>query len=66
MRRDDAQSASDAHALHRLLGHDLDVYVNDHMSTYEDAKKKWTDCTMEEWTAGADGNAFTLAYSTMS
>lgn len=66
MRRDDAQSATDVHALHRLLGHDLDAYVNTHMSTYEDAKKKWTDCTMEEWTAGADGNPFTLAYSSMS
>ena len=25
------------------------------MDTYEQAKKKWAECSMDEWTAGADG-----------
>ncbi|KAI0342547.1 hypothetical protein BDW22DRAFT_1484753 [Trametopsis cervina] len=42
------------HAIARLLGQDLDSYVSTHQDIYEDAKKKWTECTIEEWKTGAD------------
>lgn len=48
-------TAREDHALRRLLGQDLDVYVEGHTEAYEQAKKKWTECTTEEWKAGADG-----------
>ena len=43
------------HALRRLLGQDLDAYVDAHTEAYEQARKKWTECTIDEWKAGADG-----------
>lgn len=52
------RDASNKNALCALLGHDLDAYADTHKSAYEVAKKKWTECTMEEWTAGADGICF--------
>ena len=61
MRQDEAHTAVGAHALHHLLGRDLDAYVNTHLDAYESSKKKWTECTMNEWIAGADGITFTLA-----
>ncbi|KAF7792231.1 hypothetical protein EIP86_003266 [Pleurotus ostreatoroseus] len=42
------------HALRRLLGQDLDAYVDTHTEAYEQARKKWTECTVDEWKAGAD------------
>lgn len=51
------------HALYRLFGQDLDAYVDAHADTYEQAKKKWTECTVEEWRAGADG--MTLPFYTV-
>lgn len=42
-------------ALRRLLGQDLDEYVEKHYETYLEAKKKWAECDIEEWKAGADG-----------
>ncbi|KIP09765.1 hypothetical protein PHLGIDRAFT_126068 [Phlebiopsis gigantea 11061_1 CR5-6] len=50
----DHQTDEKQYALHRLLGTSLDAYVQDHSTAYEDAKKKWTECTFEEWMAGAD------------
>jgi hypothetical protein len=41
--------------LSKILGIDVDAYVNEHLEVYEEAKKKWEGCTMEEWVAGADG-----------
>ncbi|GJE97587.1 hypothetical protein PsYK624_138080 [Phanerochaete sordida] len=41
------------HAVRRLLGRDLDAYVSAHISTYEEAKKKWSECSQDEWVAGA-------------
>ncbi|PSS34170.1 hypothetical protein PHLCEN_2v1787 [Hermanssonia centrifuga] len=43
------------HALHRLLGQELDAYVDTHLESYEQAKKKWAQCSMDEWKTGADG-----------
>ena len=42
--------------LQRIFGLDLDTYVEAHVGAYEEAKKKWAGCSMEQWTAGADGN----------
>ncbi|KAI8974033.1 hypothetical protein BD414DRAFT_510165 [Trametes punicea] len=41
-------------ALYRLLGQDLDIFVEAHADSYEQARKKWAECSMEEWTKGAD------------
>ena len=43
------------HALAQLFGQDLDTFVGEHLDAYEDAKKRWTECSIDEWTAGADG-----------
>ena len=43
------------HAIQKLLGHDLDTYLDAHVEAYEVAKRKWTECSMDEWTKGADG-----------
>ncbi len=42
-------------ALYQLLGQDLDIWVEAHADVYDQAKKKWSECSMEEWTKGADG-----------
>ena len=42
-------------ALYQLLGQDLDIWVEAHADGYEQARKKWSECSMEEWTKGADG-----------
>lgn len=41
--------------LYRLLGQDLDIAVEAHADAYEQARKKWSECSVEEWTKGADG-----------
>ncbi|OJT11760.1 hypothetical protein TRAPUB_11695 [Trametes pubescens] len=41
-------------ALYRLLGQDLDIFVEGHADAYEQARKKWADCSVEEWSKGAD------------
>ncbi|RPD52776.1 hypothetical protein L227DRAFT_617521 [Lentinus tigrinus ALCF2SS1-6] len=42
-------------ALYRLLGQDLDICVEAHADAYTQARIKWSECSMEEWTKGADG-----------
>ena len=51
----DKQQVVQGLALHRLLGQDLDIYVEAHVEAYEQAKKKWSECSMDEWKVGADG-----------
>ncbi|KAF9496683.1 hypothetical protein BDN71DRAFT_1430080 [Pleurotus eryngii] len=41
--------------LDKLLGLDVDQYIESHLEKYEEAREKWKTCTMDEWTAGADG-----------
>ncbi|KAI0824479.1 hypothetical protein BC628DRAFT_1377831 [Trametes gibbosa] len=41
-------------ALYRLLGQDLDIFVEGHADAYEQARKKWAECSVDEWTNGAD------------
>ncbi|KAL6306843.1 hypothetical protein BKA93DRAFT_771087 [Sparassis latifolia] len=50
----DKQQVVQGLALHRLLGQDLDIYVEAHVEAYEQAKKKWSECSMDEWKTGAD------------
>lgn len=54
------RSANEGSALHRLLGQDLDTYVDTHVDAYDQAKKKWAECSNEEWKAGADGTILFL------
>ena len=44
--------------LHRILGPTLERHANKDLETYLNAKRKWSECTMEEWKAGADGIKF--------
>ena len=39
----------------RLLGIDGDQYLLQHTDRYEALKKKWTDCSLDEWKGGVDG-----------
>ena len=55
------QATPGVHALHLLLGRNLNAYVDSHANSYENSKKKWTECTMDEWIAGADGIDFVSA-----
>lgn len=42
-------------AINRLLGRDVDLYIEEGAEKYERLAAKWRECTMEEWTAGAAG-----------
>ena len=42
-------------ALYKLLGQELTSFVESHVDVYEEAKKRWSECSMDEWRAGADG-----------
>ena len=48
--------------MHRLLGQNLDAYVDAHSDAYDLAKKKWTECSLDEWKAGADGILISFAF----
>ncbi|KAI0633929.1 hypothetical protein C8Q77DRAFT_1108513 [Trametes polyzona] len=52
-----ADSSDARQGLFRLLGHDLDIFVEGHADAYEQARKKWSECSVEEWTQGADALA---------
>ena len=47
--------ADSKQALYQLLGQDLDIYVEAHAVAYEQMRKKWTECSIDEWKKGADG-----------
>ena len=47
--------ADSKQALYKLLGQDLDICVEAHADAYEQARKKWAECSVDEWTRGADG-----------
>ena len=44
-------------ALYMLLGQDFDVVMEAHADAYQQARKKWSECSVEEWTQGADGTS---------
>lgn len=41
--------------LDKLLGCQVDVYVDDHMAKYDQLTTKWKDATLEDWVKGSDG-----------
>ncbi|EKM56815.1 uncharacterized protein PHACADRAFT_183399 [Phanerochaete carnosa HHB-10118-sp] len=49
-------------AIRRLLGQDLDAYASAHISTYEESKQRWSECSQEEWMTGANGTS--IPYNT--
>ncbi|KAI0926632.1 hypothetical protein AcV7_005523 [Taiwanofungus camphoratus] len=51
--RPEQQLDDSGHAVHKLLGQELDVYVEAHVEAYDQAKRKWANCSMEEWNDGA-------------
>jgi hypothetical protein len=43
-------------ALDGILGRDVNTYVEEHLlAKYEQALSKWGKCSLEEWSAGAEG-----------
>ncbi|KAF9568079.1 hypothetical protein CPC08DRAFT_702900 [Agrocybe pediades] len=48
------ENQEESKALEDLLGQDPNAYVREHMDVYEGLVNKWTNCTMDEWSAGAD------------
>ncbi|KAF7424557.1 hypothetical protein PC9H_009864 [Pleurotus ostreatus] len=46
--------------LDKLLGLDVDQYIESHLEKYEEAREKWKTCSMDEWTAGADGMVMSI------
>jgi len=43
------------HAFDKLLGRNTDDFVKENMEKYDRLVKKWTECSEEEWIAGAEG-----------
>lgn len=48
-------SAPEESALCKLLGQDFEKFINEHLDAYNEAKKKWSECSIEEWRAGGEG-----------
>ncbi|KZT01593.1 uncharacterized protein LAESUDRAFT_815771 [Laetiporus sulphureus 93-53] len=42
------------HALRSLLGQELDAYLRIHVEAYEEAKKKYSECSLDDWKAAAE------------
>jgi hypothetical protein len=42
-------------AFEKLLGRNADVFVKQNMEKYDLMVKKWSECSEEEWIAGAEG-----------
>ena len=40
----------------RLFGIDAEQYILEHVEQYEASRKRWTECSIEEWKKGADGS----------
>ncbi|EPQ54166.1 hypothetical protein GLOTRDRAFT_130552 [Gloeophyllum trabeum ATCC 11539] len=40
--------------VHRLFGLEPYASVDEYLGAYEAAKRRWTECTLEEWQTGAD------------
>ena len=57
-----ARNTGSKQTLYRLLGQDLDACAETHANAYEQARKRWIECSMEEWTKGADGTFHACTY----
>lgn len=55
MSNESNDGARGSDALDKLLGCQVDAYIEDHMEKYEQLAAKWRDCSMEEWVKGGDG-----------
>jgi hypothetical protein len=53
-----ASSQREPSALDDVLGVDTDAFTRDHMAEYDRLTKKWSECEMDEWVAGAEGLRF--------
>lgn len=40
----------------RLFGIDAEQYLLEHIEQYEASRKRWMNCSIEEWKKGADGS----------
>ena len=39
---------------------DLDAYISAHLEKFEESKRKWADCSLEDWKAGAEGESMVI------
>jgi hypothetical protein len=51
----ETSETSELRSLDKLLGRDCNYYMEQHMGQYEAVRKKWDECSIGEWKAGADG-----------
>lgn len=43
-------------ALNALLAADTDALAKDYMMEYDERTRKWSECEIDEWVAGAEGS----------
>lgn len=48
-------ASQEEHIFHRIFGLDLDAYLNANVEKLEESKKRWTNCSLEEWQKGGEG-----------
>ena len=53
-------------AFEKLLGRDTDAFVQQNMEKYDAMVKKWSECSEEEWIAGAEGFFPSLIQETLT
>lgn len=49
-------------ALFKLLGTDLEECLSSNAGMYEADKRRWSECTLEEWKAGSKGKCQLASY----
>ncbi|TDL25843.1 hypothetical protein BD410DRAFT_609700 [Rickenella mellea] len=54
LRAHNRRELEEQNALYRLLGVEMDSYIESHADAYEAAKRRWTECSIDEWTRGAE------------
>jgi len=47
-------ASSDIRGLDRLLGPGSNDYLDQHIEKYETSVRKWSECSLDEWKAGAE------------
>ncbi len=54
-------ASSDMRGLDRFLGSGSNDYLDQHIEKYEESVRKWSECSLEEWKAGAESR-FSLVW----
>ena len=51
----EAQVQEQSSVLNAMFDRDVEQFINENLHLHEQAVARWTNCTVEEWIAGADG-----------